>query len=375
MPCPHRHPIPVYILCFLTACGDASSPTPQADLRDAGTGGRLAPSTNANSLTTQQATREHDGVDTIPDAGVDADSGGETGALAMTPNGGPSPGVVINPSFETGAGGDADGWAAAQYAPSQFATQGDVDVVGPGCGEASAAVAGFESLTARTEEAAFTGSAAMELRAGVDCALGGQFRWRSAATQRVTIPAGDGYRIGFWTRIAGQAACERTLPPETPAQVCLPFSCDSTNYDAEHVLGVLFDDFQGQADSRQRLATASHGPHVGSCFAHVTETIANGDSQHPWFTAARDSQMGADGETWFRYSVAVPANYVGPHGGSECPGRPLSELRQLGRNGRLHRRRVDLRQRATFRDDLLAFGSQQRSGGHSAHVQRHRDRC
>ena len=99
---------------------------------------------------------------------------------------------VPNGSFELGATGNAADWTEEQYAPSDFSGEGDVDLIGaPGCGQPAAGAVGFERTAARTTAASFTGSAAMELQAAVDCGSGGdrRLRWRAAARQAVMIPA------------------------------------------------------------------------------------------------------------------------------------------------------------------------------------------
>ena len=99
----------------------------------------------------------------------------------------------INGSFEDGTGENAFFWQETQYAPSAFVDEGDVELgasVVPGCGLGPvnpAPSAEFESVTRRSDAAAFAGHVAMELRAAVECSNPGgpgAFRWRASAELR-----------------------------------------------------------------------------------------------------------------------------------------------------------------------------------------------
>lgn len=168
-----------------------------------------------------------------------------------------------------------------EYAPHPFVSEGDVGLpLSLGCKQAS-----------------------------LDCGGpgAGQYRWRATAEMDVAIPSAGAPHITFWIRMAGGVACST---PTTES--CFPYMCQAGNYDTRHEFGVLFDDKQGTGSSRNRVLVDWAGAD-GSlvCFAHVTETITAADTRVPWFEAPDDSQTGADGEMWDRYTVAVPAAYLG----------------------------------------------------------------
>ena len=218
---------------------------------------------------------------------------------------------VANSGFEAGIAADADSWIEEDYAPSDFAAEGDVDLTTPaGCGMAPVA-----SLAARTNTASFTGDRALQLQASLDCGTGsvGEYRWRAAARlDDFYVPKSfPSPHVTFWARMAGSTACENDVPEGPPDEGCFPFVCAGANYDAENTLGLLFDDGLSNANSRSRVLAESHDPHAGSCFAHVTETVDNGVLHHAFFDDAAISRTGNDGATWFRYTIAIPTQYLG----------------------------------------------------------------
>lgn len=68
----------------------------------------------------------------------------------------------------------------------------------------------------------------------------------------------------------------------------------------------MFDDLAQNTNSRQRVVSDDHGIEAASCLAHVTSTVNNGTDHHAFFANADDSQIGADGQLWFRYTTVVP---------------------------------------------------------------------
>ena len=223
---------------------------------------------------------------------------------------GPQP-PIANGDFEAGFGADADGWIEADYAPSDFAAFGDVDVgTRPpdvkGCSLSSYDDgADFRTFAARTASASFSGEAAMELRASVDCggAGFGQFRWRaSAEIPDVDIPS-NATHVTFWARMAGGVACGT-------AESCFPFTCRWENYDAQNLIGLLFDDQTATPTARTRVPVEFHGTDVGFCSAHLTETTSDA-SHHPFFDSPASSALGSDGRMWYRYTVGIPESYRG----------------------------------------------------------------
>ena len=146
----------------------------------------------------------------------------------------------------------------------------------------------------------------MELHASVDCDGGsyGQYRWRaSAEIADVAIPS-DAF-VTFWVRMAGGVTCS----PAT-TEDCFAFNCRGGNYDAQNFLGLLFDDGTGYATARARVSVEYHGTEPAFCNAHVTESSVDG-SHHAFFDTPDESDTGADGHVWYRYTVPVPAAYLG----------------------------------------------------------------
>ena len=231
---------------------------------------------------------------------------------------------ILNGGFEAGFGADADGWIEADYAPSDYAAFGDVDV---GIWEDPKSLKGcslssyddgadFRTFAGRTTSASFTGAAAMELRASVDCGAGshGRFRWRASAEMTDVDLLSNATHVTFWVRMAGGVECGTTEP-------CFPQTCRWQNYDAQNLIGLLFDNQTGTSTARTRLVVESHGPPTrgsgvhgphpgGFCRAHVTETITDA-SHHAFFDSPAASDLGSDGSTWYRYVVAVPESYRG----------------------------------------------------------------
>ena len=173
----------------------------------------------------------------------------------------------LNGGFEEGTLGETpSGWESVREALNET-------------GAACSLIEGGEFLHA-TDEARFRGDRSLKVGISVECGprtLGNREYRKFAVTEDAVLPSGD--HVTVWLR---------PLDPQ-------PFICQGDNYDARNRIEMVF--LTDSESAFELLAT--HGTHVGDCGPHV-------DPEHFLDGGYDESALGLDGQTWYRYTRAVP---------------------------------------------------------------------